>query len=68
MNHITNTLILTGMIVCLMLLGMMGWAGETAVHAAGILYVDDDSACASNCGGSWANAFPGQQIRGGIFA
>ena len=40
------------------LLSMMGWAGGTAVHAAGILYVDDDSACASNCGGSWANAFP----------
>jgi uncharacterized repeat protein (TIGR01451 family) len=36
-------------------------ATPTAQAQAGVIYVDDDSACAATCGGSWATAYPNLQ-------
>lgn len=58
MKHKIPATVLIIAVFSLLIWSFLYRTGATAVQAAGTLYVDGDSSCVSNCGGSWATAYP----------
>lgn len=50
--------VLPVVLAALALLMLVGMVPAKRARAAGIIYVDDDSFCFSDCGGSWDDAYP----------